>query len=851
MLRVDILRKRLLRKRWLEKAAVCLLIFSFRLVSPCLAAGPPPVITVQPLDTNVIYGGTATFTVSATSGTTLSYQWYKDGSVILGQLLTNQTASTLILTNVGVSDVGQYFVNVINASGTVPSRKASLTLVTNGPPVANSDNYSTLEDVPLIVPPTAGILTNDTDFNGLALTALLVTNVSQGSLSLGTNGGFTYTPNTNFNGSDSFTYRASDGYPVILEQNNSGGNNKQFNDEDTGAQSFRHGTAGGSSYMIKQVVLYLSRRSGGSGNLNFSVGTGKNSGAIAGSSVAISAASIANTSQGSSFQTNVIVYGTPLGPFTAGTTYYLNLDNQTGQKVFVEYPGSNTYTNGTFYFNGSDQTKDMRFQIYETILSNPATVTLTVVPVNDPPIGNNDTYTTLEDVPLNVPAPAILMTNTDVDGDALTALLVSNVSHGNLSFNTNGGFIYTPATNYNGTDSFTYRANDGFSTGNVATVTINITPVNDPPVANNDTYITLEDVPLIVPAASGILANDTDVEGDPLTAVLVGNVSHGVLNLNTNGGFTYLSATNYNGTDSFAYQASDGFSTGNVATVTINITPVNDPPVANNDTYITLEDVPLIVPAASGILANDTDVEGDPLTAVLVGNVSHGVLNLNPNGGFTYLSATNYNGSDSFTYRANDGTTNGNLATVTINITPVYDPVIAVNDSTNTPEDVSVTINVLANDYNPDGLPLTITGTSTTNGTAAISGTNIVFMAATNFNGTVVFNYTVSDGTTSSTGTVTVTVIPVNDPPVANNDTYATLEDVPLIVAASGILANDTDVEGDPLTAVLVGNVTHGTLVLNTNGGFTYLSATNYNGSDSFTYRANDGTTNGNLATVT
>src|SRR5665213_376261 len=756
MLRVDILRKRLLRKRWQEKAAVCLLIFSFRLVSPCLAACPPPVITVQPLDTNVIYGGTATFTVSATSGTTLSYQWYKDGSVILGQLLTNQTASTLILTNVGVSDVGQYFVNVINASGTVPSRKASLTLVTNGPPVANSDNYSTLEDVPLIVPPTAGILTNDTDFNGLALTALLVTNVSQGSLSLGTNGGFTYTPNTNFNGSDSFTYRASDGYPVILEQNNSGGNNKQFNDEDTGAQSFRHGTAGGSSYMIKQVVLYLSRRSGGSGNLNFSVGTGKNSGAIAGSSVAISAASIANTSQGSSFQTNVIVYGTPLGPFTAGTTYYLNLDNQTGQKVFVEYPGSNTYTNGTFYFNGSDQTKDMRFQIYETILSNPATVTLTVVPVNDPPIGNNDTYTTLEDVPLNVPAPGILTNDTDVDGDALTALLVSNVSHGNLSFNTNGGFIYTPATNYNGTDSFTYRANDGFSTGNVATVTINITPVNDPPVANNDTYITLEDVPLIVPAASGILANDTDVEGDPLTAVLVGNVSHGVLNLNTNGGFTYLSATNYNGTDSFAYQASDGFSTGNVATVTINITPVNDPPVANNDTYITLEDVPLIVPAASGILANDTDVEGDPLTAVLVGNVSHGVLNLNPNGGFTYLSATNYNGSDSFTYRANDGTTNGNLATVTINITPV------------------------------------------------------------------------------------------NDAPVTVADTYTTLEDVRLTVAAPGILANDTDVEGDPLTAVLVGNVSHGVLNLNPNGGFTYLSATNYNGSDAFTYRANDGTTNGN-----
>ena len=173
-------------------------------------------------------------------------------------------------------------------------------------------------------------------------------------------------------------------------------------------------------------------------------------------------------------------------------------------------------------------------------------------------------------------------------------------------------------------------------------------------------------------------------------------------------------------------------------------------------------------------------MEGDPLTAVLVGNVTHGTLALNPNGGFTYLSATNYNGSDAFTYRANDGTTNGNLATVTINITPVYDPVIAVNDSTNTLEDTGVAIQVLANDYNPDGLPLTITGTSTTNGTAVISGTNVVFTASTNFNGLVVFSYTVFDGTTSSTGKVTVTVIPVNDPPVAVNDTYTTLEDVRL-----------------------------------------------------------------------
>jgi VCBS repeat-containing protein len=720
--------------------------------------------------------------------------------------------------------------------------------------VAVNDTYTTLKDVQLTIA-APGILANDTDVDGDALTAVLVTNVSHGILSLNTNGSFTYTPNTNSNGSDSFAYCASDGYPVILEQNNSGGGNQSINDGQKGAQSFWHGTAGGPNYMISQVVLYLSRKSGGSDNLNFSIGTGVNAGAIAGSSNSISTSSITNTSQGSSFQTYAIVYGTPLGPFIAGTTYYLNLDNQSGQKVFVEYPGSNTYTNGTFYFNGNDQNEDMRFQTYGTILSNPATVTITVIPVNDPPTAVNDTYTTLEDVRLTVAAPGILANDTDVDGDPLTAVLIGNVSHGTLALNANGGFTYLSATNYNGSDSFTYRANDGTTNGNLATVTINITPVNDAPVTVADTYTTLEDVRLTV-AAPGILANDTDVDGDPLTAVLIGNVSHGTLALNANGGFTYLSATNYNGSDSFTYRANDGTTNGNLATVTINITPVNDPPVAVNDTYTTLKDVQLTI-AAPGILANDTDVDGDPLTAVLVGNVSHGVLNLNTNGGFTYLSATNYNGSDSFTYRANDGTTNGNLATVTINITPVNHPPVTVNDTYTTLEDVQLTIaapGILANDTDVDGDPLTaVLIGNVSHGTLALNANGgFTYLSATNYNGSDSFTYRANDGTTNGNlATVTINITPVNHPPVAVNDTYTTLEDVQLTIAAPGILANDTDVDGDALTAVLVSDVSNGTLNLNTNGSFTYIPNTNFNGSDSFTYQVSDGFSTGNVATVT
>jgi VCBS repeat-containing protein len=156
-------------------------------------------------------------------------------------------------------------------------------------------------------------------------------------------------------------------------------------------------------------------------------------------------------------------------------------------------------------------------------------------------------------------------------------------------------------------------------------------------------------------------------------------VSNGTLNLNPNGSFTYTPATNYNGSDSFTYRASDGFSTGNVATVTINITPVNDAPVANNDAYITSENTLLTVPA-SGILTNDTDVENDPLSASLVTTVSHGSLNLNANGSFTYTPSSNYFGSDSFTYRASDLSAMSAVATVSLTVRDTHTPLSFVSE---------------------------------------------------------------------------------------------------------------------------------------------------------------------------
>ncbi|MBW4522702.1 MAG: tandem-95 repeat protein, partial [Scytolyngbya sp. HA4215-MV1] len=236
---------------------------------------------------------------------------------------------------------------------------------------------------------------------------------------------------------------------------------------------------------------------------------------------------------------------------------------------------------------------------------------LTVNPINDAPIAFDNNYNTAEDVPLNVTLSGILSNDIDVDGNLLTAILVSNPSHGTLTLNSNGTFLYTPSANFYGTDTFTYRAFDGSVSSNVAIVTLTVNPVNDAPVALSDTYSTDEDTPLTIPV-SGVLSNDIDVDGNPLTANLVNGPSNGSLTLNSNGSFVYTPSANFNGTDTFTYRAFDGTVYSNPVTVAITVNPVNDAPVALSDTYSTDEDTPLTIPV-SGVLSNDIDVDGNPL----------------------------------------------------------------------------------------------------------------------------------------------------------------------------------------------------------------------------------------------
>ncbi len=333
-----------------------------------------------------------------------------------------------------------------------------------------------------------------------------------------------------------------------------------------------------------------------------------------------------------------------------------------------------------------------------------ATVTITVNPVNDAPIASDDLYSVNEDNPLAVSAPGVLANDSDVDGDPLTAVLVQAPAHGTLALAANGSFMYVPALNFNGLDSFVYKANDGLADSVNATVTIMVMSVNDAPIANPDHYSLDEEGLLVVPAVRGVLANDTDADGDLLEALLVRGPAHGMLTLNPDGSFQYLGATGYSGIDSFAYEAADGLSESGVVFVTLTIRPVNHAPIARNDTY-GVDENQLLSISAPGVLANDTDADGDAMEVALMVGPFHGNVSLNPDGSFTYQPATNYSGADSFTYQTDDGILESAAATVAITVRAVNRPptVRIINPTNGTVYFALATITIIADAFDPDG----------------------------------------------------------------------------------------------------------------------------------------------------
>jgi VCBS repeat-containing protein len=469
---------------------------------------------------------------------------------------------------------------------------------------------------------------------------------------------------------------------------------------------------------------------------------------------------------------------------------------------------------------------------------------VTVTPANDPPSAEPDTATTAEDAAVTI---AVLANDTDIDGDTLSVQAVTPGAHGAAQINGDGTVTYTPQANFNGPDSFSYTASDGYGGTAMATVSVTVTPLNDPPTAAPDSATTAEDTGTSIP----VLANDTDIEGDSLTVSGVTQGAHGAVAVNGDGTVTYTPQANFNGSDSFTYTASDGHGGAATGTVTVIVTPTNDPPSAEPDTATTAEDAAVTI----AVLANDADIDGDRLAVQSATPGAHGAVQINGDGSVTYTAQPNFNGSDSFSYTASDGYGGTATALVSVTVTPVNDAPTAAPDSATTAEDTATTISVLANDTDIDGDTLAVQAvTSGAHGSVQINANGTVtYTPQPNFNGSDTFTYTASDGHGgTASATVSLTVTPVDDAPVAHDDVATVTAGQSVTIA---VLANDTDVDiatnGDTLTPAIVLQSPNGTAVVNANGTVTFTPNVGFAGVAVFSYRVRDAAgADSNLAIV-
>lgn len=569
--------------------------------------------------------------------------------------------------------------------------------VRNLAPVAVADAYGMNQGTTLNVPVNFGVLSNDTDAEKDPITAQLVTAPANGTLTLNANGSFSYTPTPLFSGTVTFSYVANDfalSSAVTVVT------------IDIAATNVAPVAQNDGIYIARPGVAFTLPASG----------------------------VLANDSD-------------PDGPSSGLTA--IRTTNVTKGTVTLNANGSLTYT-----ANANAAGLDSFQYVASDGLLNSAPATVTFRINRQPTVQNASLLTKIN----TAAGGNLLSLASDGDLDPLTASIVSFPANGTVSLNpTTGVYTYTPNAGFGGLDTFTYRVNDGWENSATATISIRVDRL---PVANPDFFTIRQNTPVEL-FAPGILSNDTDADipqfPDVLSAELVTNVGHGTLNFGINGYIKYTPNNNFVGTDSFTYRISDGFYTGNTATVTFT---VNSAPVANPDAYVTFSPL-LTVPSSSGVLVNDTSPNSNFLTARLISPPVFGSLTLNPDGSFVYQAANNYTGPDSFRYVANDG---------------FYD---------------------------------------------------------------------------SDPATVNLTVFAMNHPPVAVNDAYTVTANGILTIPSPGVLNNDTDPENNALVATLVSGTSNGTLVLYSNGSFTYTPQQNFQGVDSFTYQASDTNSLSNVATVT
>lgn len=482
--------------------------------------------------------------------------------------------------------------------------------------------------------------------------------------------------------------------------------------------------------------------------------------------------------------------------------------------------------------------------------SGPATVLISLIPVNDAPGATPLVVDLHEDE-----AVEITLVGTDEEGDDLSFEIVTPPGHGVLELIeaqnpiVDPAFRYIPVANFNGTDHFTYRVYDGELYSEPVAVQLNIEPVNDPPFADERSFTIEEDT------VGTLLLTASDVDGDDLEFIVQTPPTYGEIlssgahvtsfphSLGLSNAVDYRPFENSNQADAFTYLVSDGQTSSSSAIANIVITPANDPPVGVAQSLATLEDTALDITLAA------SDPENDPLSFLVTNPPANGTLEgLAPH--LTYIPSEDFDETDTFSFVANDGELDSEPVTIEIEVQPVNDAPIVDPVELSLQEDSSTVVLLAASDIESDPEDLTfqieslpahgaleLNGIALSQGGATVlpSG-SLVYRPDEDFSDTDTFSYSASDGeAVSSAELVTLFVIPVNDPPFVEAKSVELFEDESITIQLEG-----SDIDGDPLTFEIVKGPMAGS-ISGTLPEVIYTPLPNVYGVDRIEYRAFDG----------
>ncbi|MFW1421694.1 tandem-95 repeat protein, partial [Vibrio parahaemolyticus] len=454
------------------------------------------------------------------------------------------------------------------------------------------------------------------------------------------------------------------------------------------------------------------------------------------------------------------------------------------------------------------------------------TVNFTVAPVADIVA---DKATVVEDTPTIIK----VLGNDTFEGDGKVVSLDTNngPANGTVSVNPDGSVTYTPNDNYHGIDSFTYIVTSG-GVSESTTVNVDVTPVNDAPVAKDDTAITDEDTPVTI----DVLPNDTDIDGDKLS-IQSASVpeTQGKVEI-VDGKLVFTPAENFHGDAEITYTITDGALTDQ-ATVNVTVNAVNDTPVVESsiaDQTLAEDFTPYTIDLNTAF--SDVDNVDGELTFSVSGNSNIQVAIVN--GIATFTPTADWNGSEALTFTATDPSGESISRTVNFTVAPVAD---IEADKTTVVEDTPTIIKVLGNDTfeGKDKVVSLDAENGPKNGTVIVnSDGTVTYTPNDNYVGEDTFTYVVTSGGVSESTTVEVNVTPVNDAPVAKDDIATTQEDTAVTI---DVLPNDTDVDGDKLSIQSASVPEAQGKVEIVDGKLVFTPAENFNGHAEIIYTVTDG----------